>query len=508
MLGFRVSRVRRVLAIPTLNYSTEPPADDHQRARRAYRQLHAHRQRDAERQRDGAACEYGGRDECWTLRSERSEQAAERSQGAKNVNGERRSVLRSSGTHEVNACRCPDAVGAHQPKCKGAPAGGGLVTESISTQSDPMKPIASLSLDLDNKWSYMKTHGDAGWESFPSYLDMLVPRVLDLLESLGLTITFFVVGQDAALEKNAPSLKQIADAGHEIGNHSFRHEPWLHLYSDEEIETELRSAQEAIRAGHRLPPHRLSRAGLQLLAVPRSRRSSASATPTTPAPSPHSWARWPGSITSCASNLSKDELTTRKALFGSFTEGFRPLKPYCWRTAAGELIEIPVTTMPLVQGADPCQLPAVPELLFRRRWRWPGSAPPWRCAGSPACSRRSCCTRWISSGCDDESDLSFFPAMNLRPDSKMSVMERILKMLARRFDVVPMREHAVRASYSAGHEVDRSEIPRNRRCPRRPDPAMVWKPLRELLASSRGIGSRVQKGRYRIKPSPAPELRY
>ncbi len=29
------------------------------------------------------------------------------------------------------------------------------------------KPIASLSLDLDNKWSYMKTHGDAGWESFP-----------------------------------------------------------------------------------------------------------------------------------------------------------------------------------------------------------------------------------------------------------------------------------------------------------------------------------------------------
>ena len=24
------------------------------------------------------------------------------------------------------------------------------------------KPLASLSLDLDNLWSYMKTHGDAG----------------------------------------------------------------------------------------------------------------------------------------------------------------------------------------------------------------------------------------------------------------------------------------------------------------------------------------------------------
>jgi hypothetical protein len=26
------------------------------------------------------------------------------------------------------------------------------------------KPLASLSLDLDNLWSYMKTHGDPGWE--------------------------------------------------------------------------------------------------------------------------------------------------------------------------------------------------------------------------------------------------------------------------------------------------------------------------------------------------------
>ena len=45
-----------------------------------------------------------------------------------------------------------------------------------------MKPTASLSLDLDNKWSYMKTHGDAGWESFPSYFDLLIPRVLRLLD--------------------------------------------------------------------------------------------------------------------------------------------------------------------------------------------------------------------------------------------------------------------------------------------------------------------------------------
>jgi len=64
-----------------------------------------------------------------------------------------------------------------------------------------MKQTASLSLDLDNKWSYMKTHGDAGWENFPSYLDTVVPRALRFLRERDLQITFFIVGQDAALEK-------------------------------------------------------------------------------------------------------------------------------------------------------------------------------------------------------------------------------------------------------------------------------------------------------------------
>ena len=57
------------------------------------------------------------------------------------------------------------------------------------------KPIASLSLDLDNLWCYMKTHGDSGWDYFPSYLDTVVPRILEFLDERGLKITFFIVGQ-------------------------------------------------------------------------------------------------------------------------------------------------------------------------------------------------------------------------------------------------------------------------------------------------------------------------
>lgn len=92
-----------------------------------------------------------------------------------------------------------------------------------------MKPAASLSLDLDNLWSYLKIHGDPGWESLPSYLDVAVPRILAFLAERGLSITFFVVGQDAEREENREALASIAAAGHEIGNHSFHHDSWLHL---------------------------------------------------------------------------------------------------------------------------------------------------------------------------------------------------------------------------------------------------------------------------------------
>ena len=135
------------------------------------------------------------------------------------------------------------------------------------------KPIASLSLDLDNQWSYMKTHGDPGWESLPSYLDFVVPRMLAFLKERGMRITFFIVGQDAAIETNTGVLAAIAADGHEIANHSFHHEPWLHRYSVAEVETEIARAEEAIERvtgrrpiGFRGPGYSRSDAVIRVLA--------------------------------------------------------------------------------------------------------------------------------------------------------------------------------------------------------------------------------------------------
>jgi hypothetical protein len=309
------------------------------------------------------------------------------------------------------------------------------------------KPIASLSLDLDNKWSYMKTHGDAGWESFPSYLDVVVPRVLDILKAHKLTITFFVVGQDAALEKNRSALLPIAAAGHEIGNHSFHHEPWLHLYSDQEIDTELANAEKHIErvTGHRPigfrgPGFSLSPTVLEVLKR-RGYLYDCSTLPTFLGPLARAYYFM-------TANLPPEEMKRRKLLFGKLSEGFRPLKPYRWQTAAGELCEIPVTTMPLLR------LPIhASYILYLSAVSLPAALSYLRVA--------LCLCRLTGTqpsfllhpldflGADDDADLAFFPAMRLPSRKKLQIMGAVLGLLTRHFTVVSMREHARLAGANA-----------------------------------------------------------
>ena len=101
------------------------------------------------------------------------------------------------------------------------------------------RPVASLSLDLDNQWSYQKTHGNPAWEAYPSYLPIVVPRMLEVLDEVRLRLTLFVVGRDAAEPAHHDLLRSVVDAGHEVGNHSFSHEPWFHLYEDDRVEREV-----------------------------------------------------------------------------------------------------------------------------------------------------------------------------------------------------------------------------------------------------------------------------
>lgn len=296
---------------------------------------------------------------------------------------------------------------------------------------------ATLSLDLDNKWSYLKTHGDSGWDRYPSYLSIVVPRVLELLDRRGLRITWFVVGQDAALPQHRDTLRAIAEAGHEIGNHSFHHEPWLHLYSESEVENELHRAEVAIESatglrprGFRGPGYSLSGTVLNVLKR-RGYQYDCSTFPTYLGPLARAYYFM-------TAKLSAAEKKQRARLFGTLSEGNRPLKPYAWRGSG--LIEIPVTTMPLAKV--PIHMS---YLLYLARF-------------SKAAARfyfqtalRFC--HWSKTepsillhpldfmGSDDDADLGFFPAMDRPAAWKLALATEFLDELAKRFAILPLGEY-------------------------------------------------------------------
>ncbi len=313
------------------------------------------------------------------------------------------------------------------------------------------RPLSSLSLDLDNLWSYLKTHGDARWTSFPSYLDRVVPRILEMLDSLELRITFFIVGQDAVLEKNKEALSAIKAAGHDIGNHSFKHEPWLQTYSAEHIRAELASAEAAIDEvfgvkpkGFRGPGFSLSRLTLEVLNE-RGYLYDATTFPTFIGPLGRLYFLK-------GSTLGDAERKQREALFGSWRDGFRPLTPYRWRSPVENtftLLEIPVTTFP--GPRLPIHFSYLVYLAgFSRRLA----------ATYFSGALRACLIRGIEPslllhpldflGAGEYPELNFFPGMTMNLNTKLHVIHENIRRLKETFDVLDLHTYAEKIRDRAG----------------------------------------------------------
>ena len=304
-----------------------------------------------------------------------------------------------------------------------------------------MKTIASLSLDLDNQWSYMKTHGDAGWETFPSYLDVVVPRVLKFLSERDLRITFFIVGQDAALEKNRKAIASIAAAGHEIGNHSFNHEPWLHLYSKQELIEEFEKTETALMdvtgkcpVGFRGPGYSLSPTVLEVLAK-RGYEYDCSTLPTYIAPLARAYYFFK------SPQMSKEEREKRKKLFGKLSDGFQSLKPHFIEAAGKSMVEIPVTTFPIVKT------PIHASYLIYMSTFSPLAANAYWKSALAMCRATGVQPSLLLHPLDflsdeDISELKFFPGMNMPIERKLELVSGFLKAYTDSFDVVTMRQHA------------------------------------------------------------------
>ena len=312
----------------------------------------------------------------------------------------------------------------------------------------PSRLRATVSFDLDDLWTYLKTRGDAAWVSYPSYLPVVVPRALSLLEELALPITFFVVGRDAAAPVNAHWMRALASHGHGIGNHSYEHDCWLHRYHHDDLEADIRRAEESIEAatgrrprGFRGPGFSWSTDLLEILAA-RGYSYDASTLPTVVGPLARMYFLWSAGLTS-------EQRQERKALFGTFGDAVRPLEPYWWELKSGRrLLEIPVTTMPVTR------LPFhLSYLLYLASY----SMSMMKAYLNTALGLCLACRVEPSFllhpldflGPTEAPGLAFFPGMKVSPEHKAEVFRYALGRIQRHFDIVTLESFADQVARSS-----------------------------------------------------------
>jgi len=303
------------------------------------------------------------------------------------------------------------------------------------------KMNASISLDLDNQWAYMKVHGDEGWEKYPSYLNKFLPHGLEMLDKHKLRITFFIVGRDADDPQNADVMKEITTRGHEVGNHSYNHEAWFHLYSRDEILDELNKTEEAIfkvtgakPIGFRGPGFSRSK---ELFKILKEKNYLYDAS---------TLATWIGPLARAyyfrQSGLAKEERKTREGLFGSFSDGFQSIKPFKWNLDnKTELLEIPVSTIPIFKLPFHFSylhyLAGVSVSLMNAYLR----------TAIAMCKLTNTEPSFLLHpldliGGDLVPELSFFPGMELSSSYKAELYDIVITKLKENFNLINMSEHA------------------------------------------------------------------
>jgi peptidoglycan/xylan/chitin deacetylase (PgdA/CDA1 family) len=265
--------------------------------------------------------------------------------------------------------------------------------------------------------------------------------MLEVFDAHQVSATVFVVGVDVAREDGAKAVADIANAGHEVGNHSFEHEPWMHTYDRARLADDLARTEDAIVAagaprptGFRGPGYTLSPTLLELLEE-RGYTYDASTLPT-----------WIGPLARAyyfrSTALDSAQRRERTALFGSASECLRPVHPYRWTrgTQAGRLVELPVTTMPITR------VPLHVSYLIHLHQASPRLARAYFSTALRACRLRGVGPSLLLHPLDlldahDAPGLAFFPGMAARATDKIEVVHWVLDTLSRHFRVVGTAEH-------------------------------------------------------------------
>lgn len=303
-----------------------------------------------------------------------------------------------------------------------------------------MKPSLNLSLDLDNKWSYLKTAGRPAWKDFPSYLPTASKHIVSLLGEANIYTTIFVVGQDLLASEGVDAVRSLAQAGHDLGNHSFHHEPWLHLYDHEKIAYELDKTDELLEQiggrhslGFRGPGYSDSPLVHQAL-VERGYRYCASQMSSCLGPVARGYYF-------LKTGLKREQRRGREKLFGSFGAGLGKNRPYQLPLGTPKLWMMPVTVFPLFRT------PFHFSYLHYVAEKSPGLSRLYLSWALSLCRALKVQPSMLLHpldflGGDEEPELDFFPGMKQAGETKRAHLRSLLKQLPSHFDVQTQGEAA------------------------------------------------------------------
>jgi hypothetical protein len=222
------------------------------------------------------------------------------------------------------------------------------------------RPRCAISIDLDAVPCYYKIHGlgAAPPELDHVVLERALPRAAALFASRGIRVTWFVVGRDADTDAalpdrarrsaNAARLRELAQHGDELGNHSYTHPYELARLAPDVIDDEVGSCDRVLRAitrtgtrGFRAPGYDVSPAMLDALAR-RAYRYDSSIFPA------------PGYYAAKAAVMAALAIARRPSgavmidprSQAAPADPYRPSMTAPWRRGQAPLVELPIAVTP------------------------------------------------------------------------------------------------------------------------------------------------------------------
>lgn len=200
----------------------------------------------------------------------------------------------------------------------------------------------AISVDVDSMSAHLSGYGIADPPDDDAAYRIAIPRALQLFESLGVRATFFLIAREAADQEDR--VREIAAAGHEVASHSMTHrlpfDPTDESISGQEIEGSralLESVSGLPVLGFRAPSWGVSRALLYALAK-AGYRYDASSFP--------SWMLYLARLSVARRGEGGARTPLRAPVRQMFLER---ATPHVVENDAGSLVEIPVSTVPVLR---------------------------------------------------------------------------------------------------------------------------------------------------------------